>query len=65
MRTITVLERASNLFDTATAHERRGEWKAAADKYRRASALFVEARAWSEAEDALRRAGTCSVVAAD
>ncbi|MFZ4431599.1 MAG: hypothetical protein ACOYOQ_00230 [Microthrixaceae bacterium] len=49
--------------DNAMDLERRGEWEAAAAKYRRASQLFAEARLRGEAEDALRRAGTCALVA--
>jgi hypothetical protein len=63
MRTISVLDTANGILEQGIANERRGEWSLAADKYQRAAALFVEARAWADAEDALRRAGTCAVVA--
>jgi hypothetical protein len=63
MPTTTAPDRATRVLDLAIAHELRGEWARASEQFARAATLFTEARAWSEAEDALRRSGTCARVA--
>lgn len=63
MQLLDLQATALGVMDNAMDLERRGEWEAAAAKYRRASQLFAEARLRGEAEDALRRAGTCALVA--